>query len=160
MRRLILAATMMLLGVTALIGARSQPQSAGQTEINRRFIGTWRLVSIESGTPNPSRGPRPIGYIYYDATGHMAVQIMPDRARPSWSGSPTPEQARDAITGYTAYFGTYTVDERAQTVTHHREGSLTPGEVDFVRKFEFAPGDRLILMPVNSTSRLTWERIR
>lgn len=149
-----------VVGVTMQIGAGSQRQSPGQSDIKKRFIGTWRLVSIESNTPNPNRGARPTGLIYYDSTGHMAVQIMPDRARPSWTGSPTPEQAKEAITGFTAYFGTYTVDERAQLVTHHREGSLVPGPVDFVRKYEFAPDDRLILTPVNSTTRLTWELIK
>jgi lipocalin-like protein len=155
-----IAISICVVGVTMQIGAGSLRQSPGQSEIQQRFIGTWRLVSIESKTPNPNRGVRPRGLIYYDSTGHMAVQIMPDRARPSWTGSPTPEQAKEAMTGFTAYFGTYTVDERAQTVTHHREGSLAPGPVDFVRKYEFAPGDRLILTPVGSTTHLTWELIK
>jgi Lipocalin-like domain len=146
--------------ITVAIGADAHRQSPGKSEVRKRFIGTWRLVSIESSTPNPNRGVRPRGLIYYDSTGHMAVQIVPDRARPSWTGSPTPEQAKEAITGFTAYYGTYTVDERAQTVTHHREGSLVPGAVDFVRKYEFGPGDRLILTPVGGTTRLTWELIK
>jgi hypothetical protein len=98
----------------------------------------------------------------------MAVQIMPDRARPKWSGAPiggnptpTPNEARAAILGYGAYFGTYTIDERARTVTHHRAGNINPnGLGDFVRRYEFAPDDRLILRPVESTSELIWERIK
>lgn len=159
MHGMVIALLIFVTVATMPVGAASQSASSGQSEISRRFIGTWRLVSIESDTPNPNRGPRR-GMIYYDSTGHMAVQIRPDRARSSWTGRPTPEQALDAITGYTAYFGTYTVDEEAQTITHHREGSLAPGRVDFVRGYEFVPGDRLILSPVNSTTHLTWERIR
>jgi hypothetical protein len=154
-----LAAGICVIGVTMQISAGSQRPTPVASDIQKRFIGSWRLVSIE-GTPNPNRGARPSGLIYYDATGHMAAQIMPDRPRPTWTGSPTPEQAKDALTGYTAYFGTYTVDERARTVTHHREGSLVPGDVDFVRRYEFAAGGRLILTPVGSTTRLTWELIK
>jgi hypothetical protein len=40
----------------------------------------------------------------------MAVQIMPDRDRPKFANSqPTPDEAKSALVGYTAYFGTYTV---------------------------------------------------
>ena len=44
----------------------------------------------------------------------MVVQISPDRPRRRFTGpQPTPDEALDAISGYAAYFGTYTVDERA-----------------------------------------------
>ncbi len=151
-----LAVSICVIGITMQIDAGSQRQSPAASDIQKRFIGSWRLVSID-GAPNPNRGAHPSGLIYYDASGHMAAQIMPDRPRPTWTGAPTPEQAKDAIAGYTAYFGTYTVDERARTVTHHREGSLVPGPVDFVRRYEFAAGGRLILTPVDSTTHLTWE---
>lgn len=101
--------------------------------------------------------------IYYDANGYMAAQIMPDRPRPMWSGTPTPQQALLALRGYTAYFGTYTIDEKAGTVTHHRQGMLDGGAVDFVRTYEFGPGERLILTPVDNAAtpiRLIWERIK
>jgi len=131
----------------------------------KRFVGTWRLVSVESAPPDPMRGDHPIGLIHYDAAGNMAVQIMPDRDRPKWKQgeSPTLEQAKEAIAGYTAYFGTYTVDEKARTVSHHRKGTINAGGVgvELVRRYEFAPGDRLILTPVdNPSTHLTWERAR
>jgi len=149
--------------VVALGFGFSPPAENGEDA--KRFVGTWRLVSIESTPPDPMRGANPIGLIYYDTTGNMAAQIMPDRDRPKWKQGepPTPEQAKEAITGYTAYFGTYTVDEKASTVSHHRKGSLVPGAVgvDAVRRYEFAPGDRLILTPVDNPSlHLTWERVR
>jgi hypothetical protein len=130
----------------------------------KRFVGSWRLVSIDSdGERNPMWGPKPIGVIYYDASGNMAVQIMPDRERPSWkqNESPSPEQAVVALSGYVAYFGTYTVDEKARTVSHHRMGTINASGVgvDLVRRYEFASGDRLILTPVDNPSvHLTWER--
>jgi hypothetical protein len=144
-------------------GSQTASQAQSQGEVSERFVGTWRLISIEGGANTSNRGAKPTGLIYYDATGHMAAQIQPDRDRPRWIGTPTPEQAFERMRGYTAYFGTYTIDEKAGTVTHHRQGMLDPGSVDFVRTFEFAPGDRLILTPVAGTTppaRLTWERIK
>lgn len=138
-------------------------QAKSQAELRKALVGTWRLVSIEGGADPGNRGTKPTGLIIYDAQGNMAAQIMPDRPRPKWTGTPTPQQALDAMRGYTAYFGTYTIDEKAGTVTHHRQGMLDGGVVDFVRKFEFAPGDRVILTPVGGTgpaTHLTWERVK
>lgn len=130
----------------------------------KRFIGTWRLVSIAGASvvSMANRGQNPVGIMHYDGNGHMAVQIMPGRSRRKYADAlPTPEEARDALLGYTAYFGTYTVDEKNRTVTHHREGNINPGGLgDYVRRYEFLTDDRLILRPVESTSELTWERIK
>ena len=154
----LLRTILLLVGFCLSIG-----QSAAQGDVAKRFVGTWRLASImQNGRMDLHRGPHPTGMIYYDAKGYMAVQIMPDRPRPKYAGaSPTPDEAKAAISGYTAYFGTYTIDERARTVTHHRTGDINPGPFgDFVRRYEFASDDRLILRPVETTNALTWERIK
>ena len=130
--------------------------------VSKRFVGNWRLVSIHGDSVNgQNRGGRPTGYIYYDATGHMAVQIQPDRKRPSWSGRVgTPDELADAARGYTAYFGTWTVDEKARTVTHHREGALNLDVVDYVRNYTF-DSDRLTLAPIDRPGlSLLWERVK
>ena len=162
MRRFSALVTMLIIVVLA-----SQPmgQSRSENEGAKRVVGMWRLVSIvQDGGQAPNRGARPTGLIVYDASGQMSVQIMPDRIRAKFAATdPTPEEAKEALRGYTAYFGTYTVDERAGTVTHHRQGSVNPGDVggDLVRRFEFAPGDRIVLTPLeNPTRRLTWERVK
>ena len=96
----------------------------------------------------------------------MAVQITPDRPRQTWTGTPTAEQAAANARGYTAYWGTYTIDEKAQTVTHHRQGAIDGGEVNFVRKFELKDGGaRIVLTPVNGGTttppqHLTWDRVK
>ena len=146
---------MLLLGVPG--------HSATAQDVKSRFIGTWRLVSITSDSVSGTiRGTRPTGYISYDGTGHMAVQIQPDRKRPSWPGSraATTEELAEAARGYTAYFGTWTVDEKARTVTHHREGALNLDVVDYVRRYTF-DGDRLTLAPVDRPGlELLWERVK
>jgi hypothetical protein len=148
-----LAVTSLAVTLIAQAGARTAGgQTAPAGEEAKRFIGTWRLVSDSS-----------TGLMYYDGLGNMAAQVMPARARPKYAAAqPTPDEAKEAITGYLAYFGTYTVDERAHTITHHRKANINPGQVgdDAVRRYEFAPGDRVILTPVDSGNRITWERAR
>jgi hypothetical protein len=135
--------------------------SAQSADELKRIIGAWRLVSIETGTLRHNRGSRPIGFLYYDQNGYMAVQIMPSRSRKKFSaGGPTPDEARDALAGYTAYFGTYLVDEKKQLVIHHITGNIRPGDFGtVVRRYEFLSDNSLALSPVESTVRLTWERI-
>ena len=138
---------------------------SAQDADSKRFIGTWRLVTIQDDSLSRvgRRGAKPTGYIYYDATGHMAAQIQPDRPRPSWGAGQalTGDKAIEAVTGYTAYFGTWKVDPVARTVTHHREGALNFDVVDYVRRYEFIGTDRIALMPVDRPGlRLVWERVK
>lgn len=155
------------LGLAVALGGAWTETAAGQqksqAELRKAFVGTWRLVSITGGA-NPAARGKPTGLIIYDAHGNMAAQIQPDRQRPTYTGTPTPEQLADRARGYTAYFGTYTIDAQAGIVTHHRQGQLDSGAVDFVRKFEISDGgNRIVLTPVGGTNpptQLTWERVR
>jgi hypothetical protein len=120
------------------------------SDVARRLIGVWRYAGSKvDGALRTDRGD-PRGIIIYDPSGHMAVQIVPGR-----------EARADApASQFIAYFGTYSIDERAGTVTHHREGDLrSDAEIDAVRQYEFV-GDRLILRPVGKTQEIMWERIR
>jgi hypothetical protein len=161
-----MAWTVAVLVVAGLSGywQTASGQGKSQAELRQPFVGSWRLVSIEGGNNPTTRGSNPTGVIMYDAHGNMAVQIQPDRQRPTYTGTPSLEQMAERMRGYTAYFGTYSIDEKAGTVTHHRQGMLDAGAVDFVRKFELEPGgNRITLTPVGSTGRpthLTWERVR
>ncbi len=97
----------------------------------------------------------------YDANGHMACHVAPDRVVPKAGKEPTGDEAKAALADHIAYFGTYSVDEKARTVTHHREGSVQPDDKgDVVRGYEFV-GDRLILRPVGPVAHeVIWERIK
>ena len=73
--------------------------------IRKKLTGRWRLVSY---TARPERGEDvyPLGaaargVLDYSREGHVSVHIM---------GA-----------GYFAYYGYYSVDEKARTVTHHLE---------------------------------------
>ena len=145
----------------APLGMGSASGQSGPQGDARRIAGAWRYIGTTiDGKPRPGRGTDPKGIIFYTAGGHMAAQIAPDRRLKTAGSEPTPDEAKAALAGYIAYFGTYTLDEHTRTVTHHRHGSVQPdGMPDLVRRYEFA-GDRLILRPPNSTQEITWERIK
>src|ERR1700678_817772 len=111
---------------------QSDSRSAGSPTqaLREQFIGTWKLVSIES---EESRlfGDRPVGIMIYDAPGTVAVKIM-RTPRPIPAGGPAFPPAKEvqvAYKGYYAYYGTWEVDELKGIITHHLEGSLRPGDV-------------------------------
>lgn len=177
MRRNLLA-VIVSLGLVALFSstgaaqgttANRQPAAkAPAGSLKDRFVGTWKLVSMEQrnakGEVIPAQGNQNrIGYIIYDPAGYVAVSIMPLGRKKYADAQPTDEEVKGTITGYTAYFGTFTIDQASQTVTHHLQGSLNPGMApDQKRGFEFA-GNRLTLKPPvganGNQARLTWERI-
>lgn len=134
------------------------------------LLGAWRLKSIAGSVPKAaifSMGTKPQGILIYTASGHMAAEIMRD-PRPAFiTGyeNASAEEIRNAFEGYYAYFGTYHVNVREMTVTHHLEGSLRPAEIgrDYVRAYKIS-GDLLSLNPVRDGRklqvRLVWERTR
>jgi hypothetical protein len=135
--------------------------------------GTWRLVSNDEhrtdGTVNSVWGSHPAGRLVYDAGGRMSMQLMdPRRARFVSADrlAGTSDEKRQAFEGYLAYFGTYTVDAAARTITHHVEGSLFPNLIGTDQRRSFViSGNRLTLTtpPIlgggrRSTYVLVWER--
>jgi hypothetical protein len=130
------------------------------------LVGTWTLLSIDERRPNGDivhrEGSYPRGLIIYDRTGNMSVQIMRDPPPPFSSNDAHAsfDELRSAYRGYHAYFGTYDVDERERTVTHHVRGSMRPFEVgkDYRRSVRLVD-DRLILS-LSETRSLTWRRLR
>jgi len=145
-----------------------------RAESTPNLVGTWRLVSVSlqdrTGARRPYWGERPSGLIVYTADGHVAAQVY-DSRRPvlgvPWE-SASPEAARTAFVGLSTYFGTYTVDPQAQTVTHTVEGAMVPDWIGskLVRSYRFLDPDRVELgvvpdaQVVASGLVLVWERVR
>jgi lipocalin-like protein len=73
--------------------------------LKSRLVGRWRLVSYlaipERGEEVYPLGPAAKGVLDYSREGNVSVHIM---------GA-----------GYFAYYGYYSIDEQAATVTHHLE---------------------------------------
>ena len=131
-----------------------------------RFIGAWRLVSFEEETSDGEivfqYGKDPIGLLIYDSSGRVSVQIMRrDREALStteWETTPA-GKIKEAVEGFTAFFGSFEVDAANKIVIHHVDGHLLPESVGkkLRREFEF-DGNRLILKP-SPHRRVIWERI-
>jgi hypothetical protein len=163
-----LAAVLLVLLETS---APTAAERAAPVSIQDQFVGTWRLVSdVEErggGQSIEPRGPHPIGVLIYDRAGTMSGQIM-NSGRPALStGSADCAALEQTIQSYLAYFGTYTIDEQARTITHHVRGSLVQTQVGSaqLRRYEFR-GNRLTLSPpertvdgIRRTRRITWERV-
>jgi hypothetical protein len=131
-----------------------------ESEVAQKLIGAWHYVGTQIDGANWNRGANPKGMIYYGPHGEMSVQVAPDVKRIRAGAVMTAEEAKIAVTDYIAYFGTYSIDAKAGTVTHHRADSIQPGDSgDLVRRYEFI-GDRLVLRPPNSTMEVSWERIK
>lgn len=139
---------MLLVSCVSLFSA--QPR---QGDVGKNLIGAWRLVSVE-GTDATFHFAydHPTGMITYDRPGWMAVQIDIKGTRKPFVNGPafgTGEEKVAAFDNYIAYYGTYTLDLKAQTVTHHLEDASVPNwrGVNNVRWFEFQGKDRLLLIP-------------
>jgi len=145
-------------------------QASTGTALKDRFVGTWKLINVEQRNakgelidPTSAASSNRTGYLIYDPSGYMAVSIVPAGRKKYAGAQPTADEAKAAIAGYAAYFGSFTVNEGDSTVTHHLQGSLNPGMApEQKRFFEFA-GDRLTLKPPiaanGNQSRLTWQRM-
>jgi hypothetical protein len=147
--------------LTATLAAQSPP-----------IVGTWQLMSRTvartdgSKVIDPVLGEKPTGRLVYDASGAMMIQMMRIDRKGAIS---TPANSADqknarVILGYDSYFGRYTVNEKAGTVTHHVEGSLFPEDLgsDWVRPFTLK-GDTLTLRltsPDGLTRTLVFQRMR
>ena len=106
------------------------------------ILGVWKLKSREDVDAtgqihlDPFLGPNPLGIVCF-AAGLFAAQFM-NRDR-----SPQVDQTQRAptknntagVNGYDAYFGTYSIDQTAGTLTTHLEGSISPDNIGstFVR---------------------------
>lgn len=135
--------------------------------------GAWRLVSFKytgekSGKLYPF-GTKVAGMLIYDESGTMAVQIV-NKDRMMFASNDqaqgTPEEIKNAFETSAAYFGTYTVDCDAKTITHHTLGSSYPnldGE-DQLRYYELQDTTLTLKTPKieyngeNIQGILNWER--
>lgn len=127
------ASAVMALAFTLPTGAAL----AQQTGLKDKIVGAWRLISEETLRPNGqalniAMGPHPTGTITYLPNGYMAVQIMRDPratfADPK-TNEPTCDELKDAYWGYSAYWGTYTINAAGDGVVHNVQASSHPPEV-------------------------------
>jgi lipocalin-like protein len=133
---------------------REEDEPLSDAPLSQSLIGTWRLVSREDRTASgerridPGLGADPIALLVYDRGGNFAAQFM-KRDRQASSPGPAaaagPNNSR-AVGGYDAYFGSYTVDDAAGTVTQRLQGALSAENVGLVLTRSMrVTGDELVI---------------
>jgi hypothetical protein len=149
-----------------LIALASQGHVAGPAL--PALVGTWKIVSYEDRNAADvvvyPYGKTPAGLLIYDATGHMAVQLMktppPDVASDDWDRFTVQEKVA-LYDGYVAYFGRYEVDLARKVVTHLPEGDLSRVYIGRREDRHYdLTGDRLVLSETWNQSGKPWRGIR
>jgi len=146
----------LLIGITTTTILGSQDRG-GNRGIRERFVGAWRLVSLEAPGPDGKiHKADSTGLFVFTRDGHLSVQVMDRHPQPQTPAGP--EQYSHG--GYEATFGTYEVDENAHTFTFHVEGALVRTLIgkDLPRSFEFS-GKQLIVKSTRPEEHwtVTWE---
>ena len=148
------------IGVMSIASLLQVPSARAQTVEHQtdreRLIGAWHLEHIDSPGPNgkPSDIPQPKGMLIYTLDGHISVQLMYPQSATSLSN----EYVRN---GYEASFGSYSIDEKTHTLTHHVEGSITADLLvgkDLPRIYTLTKDGRLIIHSAKSGEHwsVTW----
>jgi hypothetical protein len=147
---------------------------ASDAPLSRSLPGTWLLESridvTDAGErrPEPSLGEDPVALLIYDRAGHFAAQFMKrDRSVVVADSAVGTSNNSRAQGGYDAYFGTYTVDDTALTVTQRLLGALSQENVGAVLTRQMhVSGDLLSIRLQTSTAdgaavtrTLTWRRV-
>jgi hypothetical protein len=95
-----------------------------QKSLKELIVGTWLLESVydqtQDGVKHNPWGDDVKGQAMYDAQGHYSWMIM-SANRPKADTSP-----RIPVGQAIAYWGTYTIDEAAKTITGHIERCTFP----------------------------------
>jgi len=123
--------------------------SACTDEDKNAIVGTWKLVRFENfdkgGSSHPF-GEKPIGYFIYTQDGRVSIHIQTAEQPQDWTSLKAPPDEGGPGPWYVGYFGRYSLDLDAGTVTHHVEGGTILGYpgTDQERPFVL-DGDRLVI---------------
>jgi hypothetical protein len=145
-----------------------------EAPLSEALPGTWQLVSRIDMTASgerridPSLGEDPSALLIYDRAGNFAAQFMKrDRTGPLVDGPAAAANNSRAQGGYDAYFGKYTVDDSARTVTQRLTGALSKENVGHVLTRGMTVDGDALKIEVQTTSAdgepltrtLLWNRI-
>jgi hypothetical protein len=137
-------------------------------DAGRSLVGAWSLLEcaeiMQDGSKRLPLGERALGQVVYTADGRMSAQLVradrPAFASDDYRGAPA-DVAAAAFQQYFGYFGSYTVDSGAGTVTHFIEGAWFPNLENKaqVRTLRL-DGDHLVLEAATPWGliRNTWRR--
>jgi hypothetical protein len=145
--------------VAAALTGLTLPAAAaegGSPDARSQFVGSWKavsaaLVDADGAVTGRPWGDRPAGKLTYTAGGHMTALI---------ARSDAPRSDPGALW----HIGTYSIDRRRRTISHHVQYSTVAGfeNTDVVRSYRFPNRSTLVLSSAAGDGRLviTWKRIR
>jgi hypothetical protein len=150
MKSLLLLSLVLL---SAGVAAQSAPDAPDRnTEIQNRFVGAWKLVSLEE--PDADGQVHEVdcsGIFVFTGDGKASVQVMYRNAQ---------TDSAYAQGGYEASYGSYRIDS-SSTFTFHIDGALVRTLIgkDLKRAYEIS-GNRLTVKSTdpNEDRKVAWER--
>ena len=161
------------LGIIAALvfiaGSIFAKESAAQSA--NTVAGTWTLVSItneKNGQKILPYGPDAKGSFILDGKRFSLIVVRPGRAKFKSNDrlTGTPEENQETVRGSIAYFGTYSVDTKDNSlVTFHIEGSTFPNweGAEQRRVLKVTDDEMNYTNPTISTgagvARLIWRRV-
>jgi hypothetical protein len=153
--------------------------SAEQRTDRHLLVGAWKLTSwviaSPSGELSHPMGKSPEGRIIYTENGQMSAQLMyPDAILPNLSGLSESQVMGYVHSIFISYYGSYSVNESDQIVTHHVSGSNMPSMIgsDQIREFDLSDPNQIRLIArlegnnavenagITGTNVLVWQRIQ
>jgi len=138
---------------SAGVAAQSQQNAPSRnTKIANRFVGAWKLVSLEElGEDGQVHKTDCEGIFVFTRDGRASVQVM---YRNGQTGSAYAQR------GYEASYGSYRIDD-SSTFTFHIDGALVRTLIgkDLKRAYETS-GNRLIVKSTDPKEhwKVVWER--
>ena len=130
------------------------------------LVGSWRLdswINANGSSRCTASDGEASGQIIYSADGHMSAQLGCGDVVVDTAGDLSGQQLVGRMNRrHISYYGEFSVDEAAKTVTHHVKGSsILNGYVgsNQVRSYNLETNDRLTLQPPGG-AKLTWLRNR
>jgi hypothetical protein len=106
-----------VLALVLAVGADAQ-------NLKKQIVGTWSAVSVvneQNGKKIEPMGPNPLGQYLFSRDGHFSIQMArPNRSKFASNNRAegTAEENREAMAGYQASFGTYSVNSDGTLMLH------------------------------------------
>jgi hypothetical protein len=125
-------AALVIVWLAVVLPAGKAVGQQGESSLKNQLLGTWTLASNftnrEDGSKVDILGPNPTGMLMFDGGGHISVHEMRSDLPKFGSNSRegTEAESKAIVRGSICYFGTYTVDEAAKTLTVHIDACSFP----------------------------------
>jgi hypothetical protein len=155
----------------ALSGASDVWAQAKGSTLAQQIQGSWNLVSLyneQDGKKIEPFGPNPRGSAIMTPDGRFSMILM-RASLPKFAANNrmqgTTEENQAVVQGSNAYYGTYVVNEKEQTVTLHVEASTFPNSdgQDQKRATTIKGDEMTVINPtvtIGGVNYIVWKRAK